>query len=162
MNCIEAIIDTYGAALSRVAMSYEADPALREDLLQEMLIAIHRALPGLRDSSRIAPYIFRIAHNRGVSHVAHEAPRKRRLSSDDGADEVDPCTPEILISEQQRQTRLMAAISQLPIPYRQVIVLALEGMSYAEIGQTVDISVANVGIRLNRAKSMLRTGLAHE
>jgi DNA-directed RNA polymerase specialized sigma24 family protein len=43
-----------------------------------------------------------------------------------------------------------------------VIVLALEGMSYAGIGQTLDISVANVGIRLNRAKSMLRTGLAHE
>jgi len=48
------------------------------------------------------------------------------------------------------------------LSYRQVIVLALEGMRYAEIGQTLDIGIAKVGIRLNRAKSMLRTGLAHE
>lgn len=162
MSGIEAIIRTYGGGLSRVAMAYEADPALREDLVQEMLIAIHRALPGLRDESRMGPYVFRIAHNRAVSHVAHEAARKRVLPTRDGPGEIDSGTPESLIAEQQRQTQLAGAVRQLPIPYRQVISLALEGMSYAEIGQTLDISVSNVGIRLNRAKSMLRKGLAND
>lgn len=52
--------------IAGVAFASVAAPMLHEDLRT----ATHRALPGLRDASRIAPDMFGIAHNRGVSHVA--------------------------------------------------------------------------------------------
>ena len=52
MRELEQIIADYGSALARVAASYEADRMLQEDLTQEILIAIHRALPTLADPDR--------------------------------------------------------------------------------------------------------------
>ena len=72
MRALEEIVADYGPALGRVAASYEADRMLREDLTQEIMIAIHRALAEhspIRTSAG-RPSIFRIAHNRGVTHVA--------------------------------------------------------------------------------------------
>jgi DNA-directed RNA polymerase specialized sigma24 family protein len=45
------------------------------------------------------------------------------------------------------------AVRQLELPYRQVMPLLLEDLSYIEIGETLGISVANVGVRVNRAMS---------
>ena len=154
MATFEDILRAYGSALARVAASYEADRALREDLLQEMLIAIHVALPTLRDDTRLAPFVFRIAHNRGVTHVVRERRLRRAPPLDDQARR--PATPEdeVLIDEETR--RLQHAVRCLPVPYRQVITLTLEGLSHAEIAEALGLSVSNVAVRVNRAKSKLQ------
>src|SRR4026209_1128954 len=77
MANLEGIIATFGPALARLAASYEADTALQEDLLQEIMLAGHRALPSLKDQDRIAPFVFRIAHNRSVTHVIRQSARRR-------------------------------------------------------------------------------------
>jgi RNA polymerase sigma-70 factor (ECF subfamily) len=46
--------------------------------------------------------------------------------------------------------------------YRQVITLTLEGLSYREIAQVLGIGESNVGVRLNRARQLLRTTLEDE
>ena len=51
---------------------------------------------------------------------------------------------------------MFEAIHNLPIDYRQVITLTLEGMSYTEIAEILGIGESNVGVRLNRARQMLR------
>ena len=152
MTDLEGVIARYGAALTRVAASYEADRALRDDLLQEMLLAIHRALPGLRDPARIGPFVFRIAHNRGVTHVTreHAARRPRGEEADEQAG------PEANLLVRERADRLAAAVRRLPLPYRQVITLVLEELSYAEIAEALGLSVSNVGVRVNRAKAQLK------
>ena len=43
-----SIVETHGAMLQRIAAAYEANPALREDLSQEILLAVWRALPSWR------------------------------------------------------------------------------------------------------------------
>jgi len=57
------------------------------------------------------------------------------------------------------EARLISAIHDLPIEYRQVITLTLEGMSYTEIAEILGIGESNVGVRLNRARQMLRRRL---
>ena len=52
---------------------------------------------------------------------------------------------------------MLAATRRLPVPYRQVITLALEGMDYAEIAEILGIEIGNVGARLTRARGLLRT-----
>ena len=157
MATIESIIGEHGQGLRRVAGAYEADRMLQDDLFQEILIAIHQALPALRQKERLAPYIYRIAHNRAVSHVARAVGR-RRGEADVAAMEADAeqASPEAEFMESERADRLSAAIRRLPLPYRQVVTLYLEDMPYAEIAETLDISLSNVGVRINRAKQMLK------
>jgi RNA polymerase sigma-70 factor (ECF subfamily) len=59
----------------------------------------------------------------------------------------------------QQGQRLLDAIQRLPVSLRQVVTLALEGLSYAEIGDVLGISETNVGARLTRARPRLRQQL---
>jgi RNA polymerase sigma-70 factor (ECF subfamily) len=60
------------------------------------------------------------------------------------------------LSAAQQSRRLHQAIARLPMQYRQVITLTLEGLSYGEIAQVLGLSESNVGVRLTRARQMLR------
>jgi RNA polymerase sigma-70 factor (ECF subfamily) len=142
------------AALKRLATSY-AGPGDSDDLLQEIAIAIWRALAGFRGACSERTFLFRIAHNRCISHLAKKRPM---VSLDDL--EVEPADPagnaERLIADAQEQEHLLRAIRSLPMIYREVIVLLLEGLEYREIAEVVGITDSNVGVRLNRARQHLK------
>ena len=151
---LEQIIAAYGSGLSRVAGSYEADPALQEDLLQDILIAIHGALPSLQNDGSLAPFVYRIAHNRCVSHVVRQSSRRR---SDIVSVEAEPpATPEQVFLVDERSQMVANAVRRLPLPYRQVMTLVLEELTYAEIAEVLNLTVTNVGVRVNRAKAQLK------
>ncbi len=154
MRALERIIADYGPGLARVAASYEADRALQEDLTQDILLAIHRALPSLRDDASLAPFVFRIAHNRGVTHVMRQV--SRRPPAEGEAPIADPATPEELLLADERSRRLTAAVRRLPLPYRQVMTLLLEDLGHAEIAEALGLTRTNVGVRINRAKTQLK------
>lgn len=151
---LEDIIAAYGSGLARVASSYEADPALQEDLLQDILIAIHGALSSLKSLDSLAPFVFRIAHNRSVTHVMRQSARRKRELPDVVEEHAE--TPEQLLLVDERSRMVTAAVRRLPLPYRQVMTLVLEELSYAEIAEALGLSVSNVGVRVNRAKTQLK------
>jgi RNA polymerase sigma-70 factor (ECF subfamily) len=161
VSTIERIVSDHGQGLRRVAAAYEADVMLQEDLFQEILLAIHQALPALREKDRLAPYLYRIAHNRSASHVAKAVGRKR---GEEGAAQLpmegEEPSPEAAMLESERADRLAHAIRRLPLSYRQVVTLYLEDMSYDDIAEALDISQSNVGVRINRAKQMLKEMLS--
>ena len=160
MADFDRIIAEMGPALARVAAAYERDPALREDLVQDMLIAISRSLPKLRDEARLRPFVFRIPHNKGVDHVARHAGEPQAEEMPEDLPRPDGSPEDHLIARQRTQ-RLLAAVRRLELPYRQVIALLMEDLSYAEIAEALGISVSNVGVRINRAKPLLRSLLDH-
>lgn len=155
-----AVVTQFAPALARIVASYERDRTLRDELLQEILMAILSSLPRLAHADRLKPFVFRIAHNRCVSHVAR---RMRERANQEPWDDVaaEATSQELLLIEQERSRRLLEAIRQLPLPYRQVMTLILEDMSYDEVSEALGISVANVGIRVNRAKQQLKAILNH-
>jgi len=53
----------------------------------------------------------------------------------------------------------MSAIQTLPVTHRQIIVLMLEGLSYAEIGEVLGITENNVAVRLTRARKALKDAM---
>jgi RNA polymerase sigma-70 factor (ECF subfamily) len=160
MADLEGIIAAYGSGLARVAASYEADPALQEDLLQDILLAIHRALPSLKQEERLAPFVFRIAHNRSVTHVVRQSVQRRRAVPLTPEEEAE--NPEQLLLADERSRRPAAAVRRLPLPYRQVMTLLLEELSYSEIAEALGLSLSNVGVRVNRAKAQLKALLDDE
>jgi RNA polymerase sigma-70 factor, ECF subfamily len=116
---------------------------------------IWRALPRFRGECSERTFVFRIAHNRGISYVA------RRRTPVAGVDEKMELpdqrpNPEQALAADEESDRLARAVHCLPIAHRQVVTLALEGLSYAEIADVLGISDSNVGARLTRARHMLR------
>ena len=161
MASIEQVIADYGPALARIAGAYERDRGLRDDLVQEIAAAVWKALPSLSDPAKLRPFVFRIAHNRAVSHVARQAarPRSAELSDEIPDGRADP---ETRLVESERSKRLVEAVRRLSLPYRQVITLLLEDLTYEEIAEALGLTVNNVGVRINRAKAQLKAMLSDE
>lgn len=144
--------------LARIASSYEADPAKRQELQQDILAAVWRALPGFRGDASIRTFLARIAHNRAISHVARAAAEPRMAE----LDEEMPCyqpSPFDEIERSDQQRRLMNAVRALPLSARDPVVLTLEGFTPREIAAMLDLTPNSVSIRLTRAKEMLRVAL---
>lgn len=158
---VDEVIRQYGPALARLAASYERDRALREELLQEIFMALISALPRLRDPEKLKTFVFRVAHNRAVRHIQYRVREPRDAVE---ADEVAADAPshEQAMIARERAEKLLEAIRDLTLPYRQVITLLLEDFTYPEIAESLGISEANVGIRINRAKQQLKEALRHD
>lgn len=129
--------------------------------MQEVMLAIWQALPALRESERLLPFVLRIAHNLGASHirVATRAPTPLPLDGSDH-DIADPTT--LPDAGRARSQWLFEALATLPLPLRQPLMLQLEGFDYGEIGDLLGISPENVGVRLHRARGQLKALLSQE
>lgn len=142
-------------ALGRLAGSYAGSTGERDDLMQEIALALWQALPRFRGESSERTFLFRIAHNHCINHIVRRRPMASLQELElDPMDEARPV--ESLLGAAQESERLLEAVRQLPLIQRQVVVLALEDMDYAEIAAVLGISETNVGVRLNRARATLR------
>jgi RNA polymerase sigma-70 factor (ECF subfamily) len=142
--------------LYRMALAWSRDPALADDLTQEALDRALKHAQQLRDTARLDAWLFRI-----LSNCWHEHLRRRRPGVPlDEIQLVEWHTPE---REQQRQdivSRVQAEIARLPVGQRQVVTLVdIEGFSYAETAEVLEVPVGTVMSRLNRARSNLRAAL---
>ena len=155
------VVTRFAPALARVVATYERDHALRDELLQEVLMAVFLALPRLTQPEKLKPFVFRSAHNRSLSHITRRMRERAHEETGIDADLPTPSHEQALIRA-ERGERLLEAIRQLALPYAQVMTLILEDMSYEEIAETLGITVDNVGVRVNRAKKQLQERLHHD
>lgn len=154
----EQIVADHGALISRIAMSYEADAALREDLTQQIFLAVWQALPQFRADASLRTFIARIAQNRSISYVAKQV-RQPPVAELDERIEADDPDPEQSAMEASDRRMLLEATRRLPLPQRQVIVLVLEGFDYGDIAEMLDIAPNALALRLSRAKAALKAML---
>lgn len=151
----DRLLNENGAALHRLAGAFTETAADRDDLFQEMVLAIWQALPNFRGESSARTYLFRIAHNRATAFLVRR--RIVPMKPDEELLLADPRpNPEKQIGAQQERRQLLSAVRRLPLVYRDVIALALEGLSYREIAEVLGVSETNVGVRMNRARAGLR------
>jgi RNA polymerase sigma-70 factor (ECF subfamily) len=142
--------------ISRIALSYEASPALRHELVQDILLAIWVALANFRGEASVKTFAASIAQKRCISHVSKRArePRQVELSTEiASAAEL----PDELALRNDQKRHLVESIQQLPIPQREAIVLCLEGFNYGEMATILGISPNAVMLRCQRAKATLKT-----
>ena len=153
----ESVMQANQAILGRIAACYAPAGPEREDLLQDICLAIWRALDSFRGECSERTFVARIAHNRGLSYVY----RKKVSGTPDSLETIadDARGPEAELGSAQRVERLYAAIRTLPVGYRQVLTLALEELPHKEIAEVVGISPGNVAVRLGRARGLLKARL---
>ena len=144
----------YSGALERLARVYEADAELCRDLLQEIHVALWRSFATFNGSCSLRTWIYRVAHNTAISHVARE--RRRKAGGLVSLEEIE-AQPAANFDGDRRQQfqQLMAMVRQLKPIDRQVILAYLEEMDAATIGEITGLSAGNVAIKVHRIKKIL-------
>lgn len=155
MSELDRVVEEHGPALRRLVAAWERDPVAREDLLQDILLALWRALPTFRGEASERTFVLRVAHNRALTHRFRPQRRTEPLPETVELRDGRP-TPEADAAAAERLDHLRRALRALPVPARQVLTLSLEGLSGAEIAAVLGISETNVGVRLTRARRALR------
>jgi RNA polymerase sigma factor (sigma-70 family) len=152
---LNRLLTANGPALLRLAASYTNTTSDRDDLFQDIAIALWKALPKFRGECSERTFLFRIAHNRAIDYLRRHREIAASIDPDSPLPDARP-NPETGLAREQQGERLRQAIHRLPLPYRQVITLTLEEISYSEIAAILGITETNVGVRLNRARQLLR------
>ena len=146
----------YRENLYRIAYSWCHNPALADDLVQEALTKALKNSGQLRDQKTFKAWLYRILSNCWRDHFR----RSRDTVDIDDVILADNDTPDSFHSRQQIINRVRTAIAHLPMGQRQVITLVdLEGCSYIEVAQILDVPIGTVMSRLSRARKALKERL---
>jgi len=150
-NLKQRIADNH-KRLYRTAYSWGHDPELASDVTQETMDKALKRVSQLRDPKKLDSWLFGILINCWRDHF-----RQQRDTID--IDEVElqhQDTPEKLKQTQDMVDSVRRSIARLPEGQRQVITLVnLEGFSYAEVAEILEIPVGTVMSRLSRARNTL-------
>lgn len=125
----------------------------RNDLFQEVLLAVWKSIPAFRGQAKPTTYLYRVSHNAALLWIRTEKNYRKRTdqfaaSSGEFAGEADTLTDE-------RLAALYSAIHQLKPLDRSLILLSLDGLSYREMAEVLGLSESNVGVKINRIKNQL-------
>jgi RNA polymerase sigma-70 factor (ECF subfamily) len=151
----EQAVADHGAAVSRVARAYEADPDKRAELRQEIHLALWRSLAGFDGRCSLRTWVYRIAHNIAATHVMRNRRRRTHEMVSLEALETEPASLPVDSDRQLALGRLLALIRRLKPLDRQVISLYLEGESAAAIAEVTGLSPGNVAVKVHRVKALL-------
>jgi RNA polymerase sigma-70 factor (ECF subfamily) len=138
------------------------DEGLAEEVATDVFFEVWRNASAYRGESPVTTWIFGIANLKALSARRYFAqPRRASVRVEDDAALMrfaDPADQVEAIRARQDLARLVRAIERLPAGHRDVLRLAfIEGCSYPEIAERLDITEANVKTRVNRARARLRT-----
>lgn len=140
--------------LRRMAYSWTHDMDIADDIVQEAMIKAVRYVDNVKDMRAIDGWMFRVLSNCFYDHC-----RKQKDTVD-----IDDCvlhdehTPDSNNDRDEMLTGVRSAVSMLPVKHRQVVTLVdLEGMSYTEVAEALEVPIGTVMSRLNRARQKLRT-----
>ncbi len=124
--------------------------------MQELLLALWRAVPAFVGASKPATFIFRVAHNAALTWRRGAATYRayvERFEAD--TQPTAASAPTWPAHEAEALSLLYAEIRRLPPMDRSLILLQLDGVSYAEIAQIHGLSETHVGVRLTRIRQKL-------
>jgi RNA polymerase sigma-70 factor, ECF subfamily len=158
-----AAVSAYGPALDRMARAYEAGAEDRRDLLQEIHFALWRSFESFDARCSLRTWVYRVGHNTAVSHILRSRKRNPQAlvsieeiaeSGEAGAAGIQSDTADGL---DRRRTidHLYALIQRLNPVDRQIILLYLEEVDAAAIGEVMGISPGYVATKIHRIKKLL-------
>jgi RNA polymerase sigma-70 factor (ECF subfamily) len=134
-----------------------------EDILQEVMLRIHRSRGELEHVERVTGWIYRIAGNAIVDY--YRKPARRELPAGWPADVEEPGSPESAAVVEEPDTAALRAelarclsplLQRLPAPYRQALELTeLEGLTQAAAAARLGLSVSGMKTRVQRGRRRL-------
>lgn len=145
----EALLDQHRGILFRVVRTYCRRTEDQQDLAQEIRLQLWRSLGKFDGKRAFSTWMYRIAINVAVSWTRLSSNRKVVSLAD-----VDEPATTARIDDDQRE--LYALIDGLDSMNKALLLLTLEDLNHAEIGEVLGISAINVATKLSRLRQRLR------
>jgi RNA polymerase sigma factor (sigma-70 family) len=159
----DALVRDHSARVYRLAFRLTGNRHDAEDLTQEVFVRVFRALPTFRPGT-LEGWMHRITTNLFLD----QARRRRRIRFDALPLDFGDKMPGLMPSPDHELARdlfdpdIENALAQLPPEYRAAVVLCdVEGLTYEEIAQALDVKIGTVRSRIHRGRSLLRKALTH-
>jgi RNA polymerase sigma-70 factor (ECF subfamily) len=150
-------VEQYGPSIERLTRAYEADPERRRDLSQDINFQLWRSFQRYDARCSLRTWVYRVAHNVAASHVLRERKVFSNLVSLEELEMIPDKQQGQFAADQQRNLEQLSKLIQRLKPLdRQVIVSYLEGLDAVSTGKITGLSPANVAMKINRIKSILR------
>ena len=142
-----------------------------EDLTQEVFIKGNQSLDTFKYESQLSTWIYRIATNTAIDKLRSRSFKQAALEEALDKSSEEPTTKMMLydkrhlslddqIIKNEMNACIRGYVTDLPANYRVILVLSeLEGLSNAEIGKILGLSIDVVKIRLHRARKKLKSTL---
>lgn len=166
------LVEQYQQPVYNLVLRIVGDPAVAADTVQEVFIKVFRKIRSFRNHSSLKTWIYRIA--------VHEASNQRRWwtrhwmrqsSLEERATNSPHSLGELLVdpgetpfegaARDELASEIERALGQLAEPFRAAVILRdIEGLSYEEVAEVLDISLGTVKSRLARGREALKERLA--
>ena len=156
----------YGAALRMTRNPQDA-----EDLVQETMLRAYRAFDRFEAGTNLKAWLFRILTNAYINTYRKRQREPQKVSADE-VEEFDlyqelknhdtqfDATPESIVLDSLVDSDIIDAIDDLPEQFRLAVVLSdIEGFSYAEMAEIMDVPMGTVMSRLHRGRKALQKRL---
>src|ERR671938_68166 len=153
------------------ALRMTRTPADAEDLVQDTLLRAYRAFDRFEPGTNLKAWLFRIMTNAYINTYRKRQREPQKVSSDE-LEEFDLYqelknhdsqfgeTPENIVLDSLVDSDILEAIEDLPEQFRLAVVLSdVEGFSYAEMAEIMDVPMGTVMSRLHRGRKALQKRL---
>lgn len=135
-----------------------SSPADVDDVLQEVLLRLHRNAADVRDDERFGPWVFQVARNAVIDH--HRARSRHPVADEESVPETpdaDDTTADDGDAEALLALSVVPFVACLPSPYREAITLTeFEGRTIREAAELSGVSETAMKSRVRRGRQRLR------
>lgn len=160
------LVTYYHASVYSVIYGILSDRADAADVTQEVFLKAFRGINGFRHGSSLKTWLYRIAVRESLNHrrwwhrhCRNEVSMDASLREDQSIAQIEDlsATPFERLAARETQTAVHSALAELPDVYRSAVILRdLEGLSYEEVAEVLETSVATVKTRILRGRRALR------
>ena len=167
-SAFRTIVDTWKNMVYNTALGIVQSTEDAEDIAQEVFVRVFESINTFKGESKFSTWIYRITVTRSLDHLRRKK-RKKRFAFIESLfgkndelinDPPDFFHPGIAAEKKEDAATLLKAISELPENQNTAFVLnKIEGLSYQEISEVMQMSESAVDSLLHRAKMNLRKKL---
>lgn len=160
------LVTYHHAAVYNLAYGILADSVDAADVTQEVFLKVFRGIRGFRRGSSLKTWLYRIAVREALNHRRwcwrHH---RQQISIDAEGDANQPpidledleATPFEQLAAREKQLMIRRALAEVPQAFRSAVILRdLEGLSYEEVAEVLEVSVGTVKSRILRGRRALR------
>ncbi|MGB9066940.1 MAG: sigma-70 family RNA polymerase sigma factor [Candidatus Acidiferrales bacterium] len=165
-SAFDYLVTYYHSSVFNLVYGILSDRADAADVTQEVFLHVFRGIRGFRGGSSLKTWLYRISVRQALNHRRWCWRHHRLQTSIDTEDSEhnavlelkdDEATPYEQCAAHETQITVRRALASVPPVFRSAVILRdLEGLSYEEIAEVLEVSVGTVKSRIMRGRRMLK------
>ena len=167
-SAFKILVETHQKRVFNTVLAIVQNFEEAEDVAQEVFIEVYQSVHKFRGESKISTWLYRIATTKALEEIRKKKAQKRfafftNLFNDNNEiihESIEFEHPGVILENKEKSKQLFKAINQLPDNQKVAYTLCnIEGLSYQEITEVMEVSLSSVESLLFRAKTNLKKSL---